>query len=146
MSLTSRFTLKCHGSGARLSPRVPRLGILHSTGVELKAHHRQRRLQPSPQAASLSPTLLFRRWSYGTKYYRTSVCTKATYYLKAMQLVSKSDSTYHEVDSRQRYRLYPSLMQIEVTMCAPVLVQQFTHLVCASQSFPSLIEKSPRLP
>ena len=40
----------------------PRLGKLHSIGVELTAHHRQRRLKPRPQAASQSSMLLLYRW------------------------------------------------------------------------------------
>ena len=32
-----------------------------------------------------------------------------------------------------------------MTMHAPVLVQQFTHLVCASRSLPPLIENFPRI-
>ena len=46
-----------------LSVAVPRdWEKLHSIGVKIKAHHRQRRLRPGPQAASLSSTLLLCRW------------------------------------------------------------------------------------
>ena len=42
------------------------------------------------------------------------------------------------------YRVYPSLTQIEMTMRAPFLVKQFTHLVCI-QPLPSLSENYLRL-
>ena len=46
-----------------LSAAVPRdQEKLDSIGVELKANHRQHRLQPRPQAASLSSALLMCRW------------------------------------------------------------------------------------
>ena len=68
---------------------------------------------------------------------------KVTYYVKAIQSVSKNNSTYYKVDDV--VQSIPSLTQIEITMYAPVLVQPFTHLACASQSPPSLVEKSSRL-
>ena len=52
-----------HLQTARFPRRYPRdWEKLHSIGVELKAHHRQCRLQSTPQAASLSSTLLLCRW------------------------------------------------------------------------------------
>ena len=43
--------------------------------------------------------------------------------------VSKKNSTHSEATKTKWHRLYPSLTQIEMTMHAPVLVQQFTHVV-----------------
>ena len=40
----------------------------------------------------------------------------------------KKDSTHSEATKTKGYRLYPLLTQIEMTMHAPALAQQFTHL------------------
>ena len=39
----------------------------------------------------------------------------------------------------------PSLTQVEMTMNIPVLIQQFTHLVCISIALASLRENYPRV-
>ena len=46
----------------------------------------------------------------------------------------KKNSTHTEATKTMWYRLYPSLTQIEMTMHAPALVQQFTHLVHPNRS------------
>ena len=50
------------------------------------------------------------------------------------QYNNKKNSTHSEATKTKWCRLYPSLTQIEMTMHAPALVQQFTHLVHPNRS------------
>ena len=47
---------------------------------------------------------------------------------------AKKNNTHSEATKTKWYRLYPSLTQIEMTMHAPALVQQFTYLVHPNRS------------
>ena len=70
--------------------------------------------------------------------------SKTTYHLKR-NAVSKKRLVLCEADKRTTwYRVYPSLTQIETTMHASVLVQQFTHLVCITNAL-AFSENCPRL-
>ena len=63
------------------------------------------------------------------------VSTKTTYHFKCKAIkktVLICQATKNKV---VLYRLYPSLMQIDVTTNAPALVQQFTHLVHSNRSY-----------
>ena len=47
---------------------------------------------------------------------------------------AKKNNTHSDATKTKWYRLYPSLMLIEVTMHASALLQQFTHLVHPNRS------------
>ena len=70
--------------------------------------------------------------------------SKTTCHLKR-NAVSKKRTVLCEADKRTTWcRVYPSLTQIETTMHASVLVQQFTHLVCITIAL-AFSESYPRL-
>ena len=62
---------------------------------------------------------------------RSSVCIIGCYYVRWTNVVQTT--------------IYPSLTQVEMTMRAPVLIWQFTHLVCIPIAFASLSENHPPL-
>ena len=76
-------------------------------------------------------TILFFKYMDVSATYLSSP-RKTTYHFKCNAI--KRNSTHSEATKTKWYRLYPSLTQIEMTMHAPALVQQFTHLVRLNRS------------
>ena len=95
-----------------LSAALPRdWEKLHRTGVELKAHHRQRRLLPRSQAASLSLTLLLCWWLL------VSVVSPGTTALGRVAVVGRIKKFKHCQQQYILVRTYHGCVCKDFTLC-----------------------------